>query len=360
MRYSLALLSSLLLASGVASAQTISLGGSLDLTIEGDSDFEIEFADDDLGFTDGGDAPSPREWFLNQDHEIDFVARGVADAFPIEYGVDLQLELDTSDGTNADWDEAWIFLESDRLGELRLGNEDDVYDFTGFSLGAGTVARGTGGIDGDQRTAPEFELASSGEATKFIYFSPRFFGFAGAFSYAIDADDRGTNSGANEATDVTTLAGNYEGSLFGVDFGAFAGATRATVEGDGEVGWAIGGLIGVFGVEIAGQYGDESGDFPGDESAVAPAFEDDLDGQPRENFWNVGIGSDIGNYGLSFNYQRDNFRGDLGRDNFIVGGDVGVLPGISLRGEAAYLDEDLQGGGDRNGFNGLLQLAASF
>lgn len=343
MRGPFAFASALLLVSSSAAAQTVSVGGALELTIEGEVDFEIEFADEDFGFSADGEAP--REWFFNQDHEIEFEARASADRFDMEYGVNLQVE--NAGGSGAGFDEAWIFFEGS-FGELHLGDDDDIYDFTGFAFGAATVARGTGGVDGDQRTAPEFELASSGEATKILYFSPVIFGFSGAFSYAIDADDRGTNGGGNEATDLVTLGGNYQGSLFGVDVGGFAAATRTTVEGDGKVGWAIGGLIGAFGIDIAGQYGDEDGDFPGDA----------LDGQPRENFWNIGIGGDVANYGLSFNFQRDKFRGDHQRSNYIIGGDTGILPGVSLRGEAAYVRED--GDDDISGFNGLVQVHTEF
>ena len=340
--------STVALLAGQAAAQDVSVGGALDLRIGFDDvDFEIEYVDEDFGFGEDG----PRSWFFNQDAEIQFEASGVADALNLAYGAVLELEVDTGDGENARWDEAYIFLESDRFGYLLLGEDDDFGDRDSISFNASTVARGTGGVDGDQRTAPEFFIGDSGEATKLLYMSPRVFGLLAGVSYAVNAGDRGSVPGSNdEPTDATSLALNYRETFAGIDVGGYAGLSRATVVGAHATNWAIGGLIGYAGIEVAGYYGDEDTAFAGD----------DLDDRPRENMWNIGIGTDIGNYGVSFNFQKDNYLGEGEKTSYILGGDRGILPGVALRGEIAYQDQKRDAGPDVDGLNALIQTHVSF
>ena len=326
---------------GAANAQTISTGGALDLTISGSSDFGAEFADEDFGFN-GGDEGNEREWFLNQDHEIVFEADGVGDATGIGYGVQLQLE--SQDGDGAGFDEAWGYI-SGNFGEFRFGNEDAVTDQ--LLITASFVAAGTGGVDGNQRTVREHQIADSGESTKILYFTPNVAGFQGGVSYAIKGGDKGEDAVFGEATsDHVDLGANWQGSFAGVDVGVYGGASFFTLdaEDDTVTNFQFGGYGEIFGLGVSGSYADE-----------------DEDLNARDYLWNIGVGGEFAGVGLSFNFQQEEFEDEDAdsSEQYIVGADVGLLPGVVLAGDVAYVS-DLDGDGDADGINALLELKTSF
>ena len=348
---------------GSASAGEINVPGALDLTISGESNFEIEYADEDFRFGDSGGADDPgtdidestdgRQFFFNQDHEIRFRAIGVADATGLEYGANLELELQTgsaSDGTNANWDEAWTFFRGS-WGEVRLGNEDAPAEI--LSTTAADVAFGTEGVDGDLRITPEFVIADSEEATKIVYFTPSFMGFQAAASYAINEDDSGSQIGtAADAEDIVNLVGRYENSFGDVDLSLSGAVVFAgnTPEGD-STNWALGASVEAFGVGVAGYYGDEDGGFA----------RDGLGGEARDNFFNIGIGGEVlGNVGLSYNFQYDDFEGGSTKSTHIVGATLPLLPGVALRTDIGYQDQDIEDADNIDGFNALAQLHVEF
>jgi hypothetical protein len=356
-----------------ASAQSVSVGGALDLTISGYSEFEIEYADEDLGFTDGSSRQvvdpatgevstestgSPREWFFNQDHEIRFLAVGVGDATGITYGIDLQLE--NAGGTDAGFDEAFIFF-SGNFGRVQLGDEDGA--LSTLTISAVNVQRGTAGLDGGYRAVPSAFLFDSGEATKATYFTPNVAGFQAGVSYAIDADDRGTNGGENDVGDVFEFGANWQGTFANFDLGAFGGLTYADASGSGGdsgTAWTIGGLVGFAGFDLAGAYGDETGT---DGVSEGNPFGDGA----RENFWQLGVGTEFAGVGVSVGYQRDTYAGGVGgaeptTDTYVISADTGILPGVSLQGDVAYVDTDQDAAGvdDPDGVNAILRTNISF
>jgi hypothetical protein len=345
-----------------ASAQSVNVGGALDLTISGYSEFEIEYADEDLGFIDGSTDDDgepdgdPREWFFNQDHEIRFLAVGVGDATGITYGIDLQLE--NAGGTDAGWDEAFIFF-SGNFGRVQLGDEDGA--LSTLTISAVNVQRGTAGLDGGYRAVPSAFLFDSGEATKATYFTPNVAGFQAGVSYAIDADDRGTNGGENEVGDVFEFGANWQGTFADFDLGAFGGLTYADASGSGGdsgTAWTIGGLVGFAGFDLGGAYGDETG---ADGVSETSAF---VSGD-RENFWQIGVGGEFAGVGVSVGYQRDKYAAAAGSepttDTYVISADTGILPGVSLQGDVAYVDVDPDGQpGDDDGVNAILRTNISF
>lgn len=353
----------MMLGIGSAQAGEINLPGALDLIISGDSDFEVEYADEDFRFgrSDVADDPNTavdestdgRQFFFNQDHEIRFRAIGVADATGLEYGANLELELQTgsaSNGTNANWDEAWTFFRGN-WGEFRLGNEDAPAEI--LSTTAANVAFGTEGVDGDLRITPEFVIADSEEATKIIYFTPSFAGFEAGASYTINAGDSGSQIGTTaDAEDIVNLVGRYENSFGGFDL-SFSGAVvfaGNTPEGD-STNWALGASVEAYGIGIAGYYGDEDGGFA----------RDGLGGESRDDFFNIGIGGEVlGNVGLSYNFQRDEFDGGSTKSTHIVGATLPLLPGVALRTDIGYQDQEIEGADNIDGFNALAQLHLEF
>jgi hypothetical protein len=344
-------------------AQTINVGGALDLSISGTSDFGVEYFSDDI-------APTEREWTFNQDTEIIFRADGVSDTAAITYGANIELELETGadaeevvtgidedgepittsiggNGSNAQFDEIWGYVQGS-WGEVRFGNEDSAVDI--LNINASFVAAGTGGLDGNQRSVVDPKLADSGESTKILYFTPNIAGFQAGVSYAIRAGDFGetfATSLTSNQSDVVDIGANWQGEFANVGLGVFGGYVFGSAdEGDDFSNFQVGGYAEAFGIGLAGSYGSE-------------------DGTARDNFWNIGVGGEFAGVGLSFGYQSaDPVDGDS-TDYYVLSADTGLLPGVSLRGEVAFADfDDLDEGpleddfGD--GTNVLLELRTAF
>lgn len=335
-----------------ATAQSLEVGGALDVSISGTVDFGVEYADEDFGFGVDDGEPTGREFFFNQDHEIVFRADGVGDATGIRYGVNLELEA--QDGTGAGFDEAWTYI-SGNWGEFRLGDEDAVTDL--LLITSSFVAAGTGAVDGNQRTVPGHQIVDSGESTKILYFTPEVAGFQAGVSYAIKGGDRGEDAvfgtldddGDSNTSDHIDLAANWQGSFGGADLGVYGGASFFTIDelDENATNYQFGGYGELFGIGLAGSIGFE------DEELEAVGG--------RDLFWNVGVGGDYAGVGLSFNFQQDDFEdGDLDtQEQYIVSASVPLLPGVSLDGDVAYVS-DFEGIGDQDGVNALLELETNF
>ncbi len=357
----------------------LKLPGKLDLTIRGTADFGIEWADGDFNFGRGPTDPAtigasiagedlegldfddieegdeiavtveaeeeqelgdPRELFFNQDAEIVFRADGVGDATGIRYGANLELELDTSDFSNANWDELWIYFQNS-WGEFRFGNEDSVVDI--LNINGSINNAGTGGLDGNQRTVGDPKLTDDGEATKVLYFTPVVAGFQGGVSYSINSDDFGESVGTTEdREDNVAIGANWQGAIGPVTGGIFAGWSRATASEDDMNNWQVGAEIGFAGFSLAGSYADETSEVT-----------------DRSGFWNVGLGTEFAGVGTSFGYQFDNVADGDGQQQYVLSADTPILPGVALRGDVAYV-ENFGGIGGNDGMNALVELRVAF
>lgn len=343
-RSPLTALCTLVALAGTAEAQTVTTAGDFELAIEGEVYFAAEYADEDLGLEPA--APG-REYFFNQSVELGIEASRRDTATGVRYGAYVEVE---NDGTNAEFDVAYLFAEG-AFGELILGDEDDINDNDDFAFNASTVAAGSGGVDGDQRAAPEFIVGDSATATKILYYSPRFLGFAGAASFALNEGDRGEAAApkSGNAEDIVNVALNWEGTLGGVGLGAYGGVIGADADDGRATNWVVGGKVDAFGLAFAGQYADED-----------PAFSaDELGGDARDDFFNVGVGGQWRNIDLSFNFQRDDYVGDTDKLTYIAGATAPLLPGVTLRGDATWQTREIDGD-DRDGLNLYLQLRTVF
>src|SRR5918993_4165165 len=122
-------------------AAEVGAGGPLELTITGSADFlasggELAQQREDPELSDGLD--------FSTDTEVHILARARDEELGLDYGATLEFEADADDEGSTD--ETWLFVRGG-WGELRLGDVDGPVDAS--SLGAFTVAAGTGGIDGD-------------------------------------------------------------------------------------------------------------------------------------------------------------------------------------------------------------------
>lgn len=353
---------------GAASAQTVSPGGALDLTIRGYSDFEVEFADEDFGFGSGGpgddpfldpetgnvvfpgEQPGNREWFFNQDNEVVFRADGVADAMNLRYGANLELELGS--GVNAQWDEAWLYVGGS-WGEVRLGDEDAVTD--NLKINGVFNNAGTGGLDGNQRTAGAVRHADGEEATKIIYYTPTIAGFQAGIDYAINAGDRGSSAGDNtEPRNVIDFGANWEGAFAGFGLGAYGGLSTFTTaktapagpRDETAVNYTIGGYVEYLGISLAAGFSQNDSDVftaDGDLSWLA----------------NVGLAAEFAGVNTSFAYQFDALRNSDNQSQYIVSADTGIAPGVSVAGDIAYVN-NFEGTDGSDGINALVNLEVAF
>jgi len=131
----------------------------------------------------------------------------------------VELQFDNNEGTartarrsytsktGADIDEAYAFIASPTLGQVRFGDEDGP---VGGLMNTGIVTNfGTGGIYGDWSsfvTRPNRTTTSPGELgdnTKIIYLSPQLFGFDFGASWAFN-ESEGEDTGC-----VASFAGPY-------------------------------------------------------------------------------------------------------------------------------------------------------
>jgi hypothetical protein len=351
-------------ASQAQEAQTVSVGGALDLSLSGTSDFGVEYFSDDI-------APVEREWTFNQDTEIVLRADGVGDAVPLRYGANIEIELETGadteevvigidddgepvtgpiggNGANVQFDEIWGYV-SGGWGEVRFGNEDSVVD--NLSIDGSFVAAGTGGLDGNQRSVVDPKVTDSGESTKVIYYTPNVAGFQAGASYSIRVGDFGetfATSATSDFSDVVEVGANWQGEFSNIGLGVFGGYVFGSAdEGDDLSNFVFGGYAEFFGIGLSGSYGDE-------------------DGTARDSYWNIGVGGEFAGFGLSFGYQtEDPEGGGDSTDYYVLSADTGLLPGVSLRGEVAFADfDDLDEGPFEDDFgdgtNVLLELRTAF
>src|SRR3712207_1102716 len=181
----------------------------------------------------------------------------------MEYGGTIEFEADTNRNDNTD--ETWVFVRGG-FGELRFGDEDGATDAS--SVGAYTIAAGTGGIDGsviDAVDTTAIRPFNSDDSTKVRYYTPSFGGFQLGVSYTPNVDSDGADlvpdTDAIEVGDMVEGAAIYEGAFGG--FGIQASVTgfwgdvknEGLLGGDDAQGWYAGAATEVFGFKVAGGYG---------------------------------------------------------------------------------------------------------
>jgi outer membrane protein OmpU len=205
------------------------------------------------------------------------------------------------------------------------------------------IGRGTGGVDGDtdnQTTAAL--IVEDGDATKAIYYTPRIGGFQLGASFTPDSGDGNeaplTGDENGDLENVIQGGANWTGALGGLDVGFHATGTLADVEdtplvdGGDVQGWSFGGLTGFAGLDFAASYGHS-----------------DFDDSNEVDFVVLGVAYEFGPVGVGFHYEHDWVDGDpfffSGEDLddiniYVVSADVGILPGVVVKGDVSYNDAD--------------------
>lgn len=343
------------------------------VTVGGTADFQVGVVSEDL---DNGE----RSQAFRSDTEITLRIDGKTDA-GLQYGGGINLEADTTDdadtqGTNAS--KTFVYLAGANWGRVEGGSTTGVA--TAMKVGAESIARATGGIDGDFTyfldgvnnggttigqfvVTPDLPLdygagvlgnESLENANKVNYFTPRFAGFQAGISYIVDTnrgqqvnrDDNGTgapaglgNGGAVSTVDNIWEGGiNYEGKFSNVGVALAATGTRgnATLPTNEDLrAWNVGGKLSLQGFSVAASYGDW-----GDSLRAKTAAGDD-----DTHYWTAGAAYETGPFGASVTYLDSNYDNATGTAdsnfrNVSVGVDYKLAPGLTPYAEVSFLKFD--------------------
>jgi outer membrane protein OmpU len=322
---STALVSAGLLMSSAQAQETTRVGG-----------FEVVLG----GYTEWGVSAASRDTLNNQDNnrnyaffmdnEVHINANGATQS-GILYGSHLELEVGSGLGSTDDAfvDEVGLYF-SGNFGRFEFGQEDGANDVMG--IGGADAQAGTGGIDGDTTNLLQFEDLDTGDVNKATYFTPRLAGFQLGASFTPDSGvDAASVEDDNGNFENIIMGGvNWVGALGGLDLTVAATGIHGAVE-PGVVGqdtddvnsYSVGALFGFGGFTIGANAGQN------------------LDNQTFENdFIAGGIKYGFGAANVSVGYVYNNPDEGDSANLLAVSGDVGLLPGVTLKGDVTYNDED--------------------
>lgn len=330
---------------GVASAATprVTVGGFLD--------FQAAAVDQDM---DSG----MREYGFRNDTEIHFSVDGKTDN-GVGYGAVVELEADISNDTTdsgENSDRTYLYLSHDNWGRVEMGGNSDAA--AALKVDASTIARATGGIDGDWfRFAvapgaafivrPDLPVAHGGvttpgateNATKVTYYTPSFSGFQAGVSYTPDTGERGQTSTLSDIggdfEDVLSGGLAYNHTFGGVGLGLSATGEMADRELVGEdlEAYALGASAAYMGFNLAGSWADVNESF-----SNSAGFDGD--------FWTLGGAYDFGPFGASVTYLNSTQEvagGDNDFDNLSFGVDYVAAPGLTPYAEVSLFEYDSPG-----------------
>jgi outer membrane protein OmpU len=336
---STALVGAGMLFTSAASAQE---AGGIEVVLGGFTEFGINAATDDTLDDDN----HSQNYAFYMDNEIILTATGVTDG-GVRYGSKVEVEVgsDLDTGPNAvSLDEAGLFF-SGGFGRVELGRDDGAEDL--ILVDQNDAQAGTGGLDGDTQNLGQVDFDDMSDDIKATYFTPRIAGFQLGASFAPDGDDNNNGLGSNEF--LTTDEGgngdnrknmvgggaNWVGVLGPVDLTLSAVGMFADVKGgntaqgdagfkDDQRAWAVGGLLGFGGLSLGAGYKHQDG--------PTELSEFDMVG--------VGLAYGFGPANVSVGYERD-WNDDADDANiFAVSGDIGVLPGVTLKGDVTWNSDD--------------------
>jgi outer membrane protein OmpU len=318
---------SALVAAAVVSAPSFagSVGSedSMSVTLGGEMRFQVVAVDQDVSAGNG------RGYGFSVDETEIFVEASNTADNGMMYGVSIELNAGGGDGTNAD--EVWAFIDSPVWGRVEMGDQDDATDR--MFVEGDNILVGRAGPDGDAadyigfgtgRAISATGNTQTGDATKVIYFTPRFGGFQLGASLT---PDTGEVSGQPATLDtdndgdfenVIGLGANWEGKFDDVsvvlsltgEFGDSETASGANTEGDLET-IAVGGIV-TFGAFGLGAGYVDFADFGLTQAAINA-------GADAGAYWSVGGSYKSGPYGVSLNYFQSSVSNAAGS-----GGDTDV------------------------------------
>jgi outer membrane protein OmpU len=321
---STALVSAGLLFGGVAPAQAeieVVLGGYTEFGALGATDETLQNDSSDRGYT----------FFM--DNEVHIEATGVSDT-GLTYGSYLEIELGTGSapGLQSEQDVSGdVFVDEINLffsggfGRIELGRQDGPEDV--MLTGGEDAQAGTGGMDGDTANLPNIIDLNLGDVSKAMYFTPRVGGFQLGAGYTPDTGDDGGRDGPGFDEGHRNVLGggaNWVGAFGGMDLSLSAVGVWGEEEDDNDerLDYAVGGLLGVGGLSFGATWGQKTDFDEGDWAHIGLKY---------------GFGA--ANASVGYSYIDDDDLDDT-QHFFVVSGDVGLAPGLTLKGDVSYNTED--------------------
>ncbi len=370
---------SLVASAAYAEAPAVTVGGSID--------FQAGMTDQDKEYRTGANSRNGK--FAN-DTNVDIKVNGKADN-GLVYGANIRLLADVTssdDNSGLNADRTYTFIETN-AGRLEMGS--NVGATKTLKVDASTIARATGGIDGDWYRFANGDLTDVGvasgaagliygmtpdlpsdagktergdreNATKISYYSPRYSGVQLGISYTPDTGNRGTAAAFTSKYDTRDYGNVFGGGVnFERSFNQVAVAASAT----GEVGqsedsaledlgaYALGLQASVANFTVAGSYGNtmKTGQLKGD-----------VDNK-NAYYWTLGGAYVQGPVGASVTYLNSNRR-DNKFSNVSVGADYQLAPGLVPYAEVSFIKFDpnaaITTSGDNTGTVFLLGTQLNF
>ncbi len=386
-------------------------GGRIQIEVHGYMQQWLVGVDQDFNDGNGLD-PTDQGYTVNQgfkainvdqktNAEVCFVGQTTLDN-GITVGVNVQLEAFNA-GNHID--ETYLFVQSQRFGQLKVGSEDGAASLL-------TVNAPDGGISVDDAgdvTTNVFFLPVSGvidqvavsteadidsDSNKFTYISPRLYGFQAGVSYTPLNNDRSNSPANGVAYNSGVSAGLNYSNVFANGFGVRASggvlSFNQTVanDADGDHGgllqWRGGAQLSYAGFTVGGGYKQTYGNANSNVTVGDSTFSQLLNGSA----WSVGGTYETGPYTVGVTYVQGSGvgwnipgTGDYKSRIGTLAGTYVLGPGIRLRGGFFYFDQDaeqvagesvsvqaneaslaagIQGTSDSDGWGGALAITASF
>jgi len=357
------------------------------VTVGGYANFEAGYINDDLDTATGGGV-SQRPQAFRSDTQVDFRIDGKNDS-GLGYGGEIDILADTSGdvrnrGVNAS--KTFVYLEGG-WGRFEMGS--NVGAESTMKVDAGSIARATGGINGDWvyfANVDDQFLASSNlllpygaigagalnytgdhseeNISKVTYYTPRFSGFQVGLSYLPDQINRGqgiaaaapnpvgpnrTDTNVGLSDNIFTGGISYDNKFGDIGFAAAVtgewGNAQSTAYEDLKA-WNAGLKFTYMGFSLAGSYGDW-----GDSNTLTTDNSDD------STYWNVGGAYEYGPFGTSITYLNSTLDCGLGLaaagptsdcgaagknklDTISLGADYKLAPGLTPYAEVTWYDQN--------------------
>ncbi len=330
-------------ATQVANAVEVKIGGTIN--------FQAGYTDQEDDFD-----VATREYGFRNDTEVVIDVAGESEDHGFKYGATIELEADVTgdaraEGLNADKTFIWV---EPGYGRFELGNNEGAEQ--AMAVNAATIARATGGIDGDNEfyinatgigglasflIFPDLPTADIGgiaeDATKVTFYTPNFSGFQFGVSFTPDEGDGGQVASRLDSNgdfeNVFSAGLSYEGEWDNIGLQAsIVGET-----GDSELAltedlnaWQAGLALSFNDISVAGSYGDW------DDSGLASGSSADTD------FWTAGIAYAKEDWGVSATWF-DSDRGGNDYESLVLGVDYTPVSGLTPYAEVTFFDADEAG-----------------
>ena len=279
--------------------------------------------------------------------EICFIGETTLDN-GITFGINVQLEGNTS---RDQIDESYMYVQSDSLGKLIIGDENNAGYLLHVTAPDGGVSIDSGtltdirlfvnpGLELRERaTSNTFLRFRDNDSGKFTYISPRFAGIQLGASYIPQFESGGDNNSSlklNQGTSNNINNGWAGGINYKRDFNGFGvqlaagvmggdnGADSVTDDDDDLFAWSTGAQFSYAGFSFGGAYARGTGGGGGTKEQRA-----------NSSGWNVGVAYEIGHLKFGANYMKgeENPTGNAGKgrlDQAAISGTYILGPGIHL------------------------------